>query len=339
LTDPNQTPSELESSSDEASPVDGALEALFAEALELQDERKKAEQKDDLDAMISENYGDTAEEEAFSDDDPDLALPDLPDDDLEESSAGAAGVDPEIVERLESEIEMLKQQKKHLHEQMAQRASRFESAENRLNQLEQQLVIAARQNQSLARDFENFRGRTEREKEQQKMLAAEKLLRAFLAVYDNLDRALEHAETKDGPLGEGVAMTLNQFLATLEASGATLAPCEVGMPFDPTYHEAMQQEHSDEVPEGSVLTVLQSGFLLGDRLLRATMVCVSQGPEPGKKPAKKRKKRSPARKAKASAQKKKAAAASGPKKKAGSRSTKTRKKKTTDSAAKQSGSE
>lgn len=269
--------------------MDGALEALFAEALELQHERKKADDKEGLGAMIAENYGREAGEDSRSEDlsdaDEDLALPDLPDEDPEEASAG---IDPALVERLESELEMLKQQKKILHQQMAQRAGRFESAEQRIIQLEQELVGASRQHQGVTRDFENFRARTEREREQQKATATQRLLKSFLSVYDNLTRALQHAEHKDGPLGQGVGMTLNQFLAILERNGATVVAAEVGAPFDPTYHEAMQQTYSEELPEGTIAGVLLVGFMQGDRLLRPAMVNVSQGPDPANKSVRKK---------------------------------------------------
>jgi len=345
LSDSKPHSPEDSATADEPLEVDDALKALFVEALELQDQRKKSDDKEDLDALIAENFGSSDEPEHFSDEDPDLALPDLPDDEM---NLGGTGVDPEVVERLESEIEILKQQKKTLHEQMAQRADRYESAEARVNQLEQQLVGAARQGQSLARDFENFRTRTDREKETQKKLAAEKVLRGFLTVYDNLSRALDHAENRDGPLGQGVAMTLDQFLSTLRGSGASLAPAEIGTPFDPTYQEAMQQVFSDDIPEGSIVHVLQEGFLLGDRLLRAAMVCVSQGPEPGKTGAKKKsapakKPKAPAKKAKAPAKtassKRNPSAGKGRKKKKPSTAAASRSKKKGSSAAKEGSSE
>jgi len=292
LTDPSSSSpdSEGDPKSEEGAPaLDGALEALFAEALELQHERKKSDDKEGLEAMIAENYGSQSGEgspgEDLSDADEGLALPDLPEDESEEAPAG---IDPAVVERLESELEILKQQKKTLHEQMAQRAGRFENAEQRIVQLEQQLVATTRQGQGITRDFENFRARTERERGQQKATATSRLLKSFLTVYDNLTRALEHAENKDGPLGQGVDMTLNQFLAILERNGATVVSAEVGAPFDPTYHEAMQQTYSEELPEGTIAGVLLVGFMLGDRLLRPAMVNVSQGPDPANKSVRKK---------------------------------------------------
>ena len=265
---------EVESSGPE---LDGALEALFAEALELQDQRKKADDRESLDALIAEQYGgDEEQHDIFDDEDPDLALPDLPEDDLVDT----VGIDPEVVERLEAELTMLKQQKRTLHEQMAQRSARFESNEARIVQLEQQLVASSRQAKAVARDFENYRARQERDRATQKLAATEKLLKSFLGVYDNLSRALEHAEDRDSPLGQGVEMTLGQFLATLRSGGAEQVVCERGTPFDPAFHEAMAQVHDDEVPAGGVVDVMQTGFQLGERLLRAAMVSVSQGPAP-----------------------------------------------------------
>jgi molecular chaperone GrpE len=258
--------------------------------------------------MIAENYGrDPGEDspgEDLSDDDEGLALPDLPEDEPEEAPAG---IDPAIVERLESELEMLKQQKKTLHQQMAQRADRFESAEQRTVQLEQQLVATTRRGEGVSRDFELFRARTEREREQQKATAASRLLKSFLTVYDNLTRALAHAEHKGGPLGQGVRMTLDQFLAILEHNGATVVSSEVGAPFDPTYHEAVQQTYSEELPEGTIAGVLLVGFMLGDRLLRPATVTVSQGPDPANKSV--RKKEAPAKKQGAKSKKSKRATA------------------------------
>jgi len=291
---------------DDASPRDDQFEALFAEALELQDEREKAEDQGQLGAMIAQNYSKATSpqnlEDELSDEDAALALPDLPDEPEEPAAASTAlaGIDPGLVGRLESELEMLKQQKKTLHQQMAQRADRFESAEARIVQLERQLTTTSRQAQGVARDFANFRDRTERDREQQKISAAEGLLKSFLTVYDNLTRALDHAVDKDGPLGQGVAMTLHQFLATLESSGATVVSSDRGKPFDPTYHEAMQQSYSDEFPEGTITEVLLGGFMLGERLLRPAMVNVSQGPDPATAPVSKKKRATKKKKAQAS---------------------------------------
>lgn len=287
LTDPNppspKSQDERESV-DDSSPRDDQFEALFAEALELQVERKRTDDQGEIETMLAKNFSAATPSGSpidLSDEDDALALPDLPDADLEESDP-SPGIDPALVEFLESELEMLKQQKKTLHQQMAQRAGRFESAEARIVQLERQHATTTRQAQSVAHDFANFRDRTERERRQQKVSAAEGLLKSFLAVYDNLSRALEHAEDKDGPLGLGVAMTLSQFLATLQSSGATVVSGDVGDPFDPAYHEAMQQAYSDEFPAGTITGVLLGGFMLGERLLRPAMVNVSQGPDPAR---------------------------------------------------------
>ncbi|MEE2828022.1 MAG: nucleotide exchange factor GrpE [Myxococcota bacterium] len=275
--------------------LEQSLESLYAEAIELQQDRKKqshqgeiddpASDRSELDSRIAQAFG--SGEQTVSDDDPDLGLPDLPDLPDEEPGEGIQteapepGVSPAVVQSLQAEIETLKAQKKNLHEQMSQNDAEYTTATRRVKTLEAQVIAAARQSASTARDFESYRNRTERERQQQQALAGEKILKAFLGVYDNLLRALEHSDSREGPLGQGVAMTLDQFLAVLKQNGVEPLACEVGSPFDPTYHEAIRQDFSDEIPKGRIISHLQTGFVLGDRLLRAARVSVSQGPEQG----------------------------------------------------------
>jgi molecular chaperone GrpE len=128
---------------------------------------------------------------------------------------------------------------------------------------------------------ENFRKRMQREKEDLARFANENLLRAFLPILDNLERAVSHAsqdnrETAAGLL-EGVEMTVGQFHKVLEKSGVT--PVEaIGRPFDPAWHEAMGQLESNEYPPNTVMQELQKGYALNDRLLRPALVMVTKTP-------------------------------------------------------------
>lgn len=129
-------------------------------------------------------------------------------------------------------------------------------------------------------DQENFRKRMQREKEDLARFANENLLRAFLPILDNLERAVSHAsqepETAAGLL-EGVEMTVDQFHKVLEKSG--VSPVEAtGKPFDPTWHEAMGQLESREYPPNTVVQELQKGYTLNDRLLRPALVMVAKAP-------------------------------------------------------------
>lgn len=129
----------------------------------------------------------------------------------------------------------------------------------------------------LQADFDNFRRRMDRDREEIQGRVAERLLGDLLPVFDNLERALKFMPTE----GEakawrvGVEMTLNGFLEALARLG--VKPIEaVGQSFDPRFHEAVQRVESDE-REGTVLEELQRGFVWNDRVLRATLVKVSSG--------------------------------------------------------------
>jgi molecular chaperone GrpE len=150
--------------------------------------------------------------------------------------------------------------------------------DDRVETLEQQVIAATRQSANVTREFESFRRRAEREREDLRKFAAEKVLKEFLGVYDNLGRALAHAGgARETALGEGVHMILGQFSGALRRCGVEEHPSEPGDPFDPQWHEAVGQEHS-EYPEGRIVRRMHAGFALNDRLLRAAMVTVSRGP-------------------------------------------------------------
>ena len=129
----------------------------------------------------------------------------------------------------------------------------------------------------LQADFENFRRRMSREREEIQGRVAETLLGDLLPVFDNLERALKYMPTE----GEarawrvGVEMTLNGFLEAFSRLG--VKPIETsGAFFDPRFHEAVQQVESQE-PEGTIVEELQRGFIWNDRVLRASLVKVSVG--------------------------------------------------------------
>lgn len=129
---------------------------------------------------------------------------------------------------------------------------------------------------------DNYRKRMQREKEDLARFANENLLREFLPILDNLERAVSHAakESENGTgLLEGVAMTVDQFKKVLEKFGV-VAVDAVGQPFDPAWHEAMGQMESAEYPPNTVVQELQKGYTLNDRLLRPALVLVAKAPAP-----------------------------------------------------------
>ncbi len=127
-------------------------------------------------------------------------------------------------------------------------------------------------------DLENVRKRTRREVKDARIDERGKIIRDVLPVADNLERALEHAEqsmseaTKS--IVEGVQMVLRQFKQSLERHNVKALEA-VGKPFDPAVHEAVSQAPSDEYPAGTVIAVLQTGYMIEERLLRPTLAVVS----------------------------------------------------------------
>ena len=128
-------------------------------------------------------------------------------------------------------------------------------------------------------ELENFRKRTQREKEESRHFARKELLLEVLPVLDNLERALAHAGESGGSQGllEGVTMTVTQFRKVIEDFGARPITA-VGAPFDPNLHQAMGQIETSEQPAGTVVSEYQKGYLLHDRLLRPALVVVAKAP-------------------------------------------------------------
>ena len=122
-------------------------------------------------------------------------------------------------------------------------------------------------------DFENFRKRSERDKQDFQRYAIANVMRDLLPVLDNFDRALDHAEEGDD-FHKGVLMIYKQLFDTLQKHGLKTIE-QSGVPFDPNIHEGVIREEDPSVPSGTVIAVLQKGYFLHDRLLRPAMVKVS----------------------------------------------------------------
>ena len=135
-------------------------------------------------------------------------------------------------------------------------------------------------------DFENYKKRSARDVAEFRKYANESLLKEMLNVVDNLERAIDSSNTdseNNASIVAGIQMTLKEILSIFEKFQVTPINSP-GTPFDPRYHQAFQQEASDEHPENTVVRELQKGYLLHDRLLRPAMVVVSkqkEAPEAG----------------------------------------------------------
>ena len=130
-------------------------------------------------------------------------------------------------------------------------------------------------------DFDNFKKRAARERQDAARFANESLIQKLIPVLDNFEMALGAAQANAGSslesLQAGIAMIQQQFKSALAEAGVVEVDA-TGQPFDPHQHEAVSQQDSAEVPEGQVLQQLRKGYKLRERLLRPATVIVARKP-------------------------------------------------------------
>lgn len=165
------------------------------------------------------------------------------------------------------------------------RCEHTDAAASEHNDLAQQLAQREKENgelldrlQRTLAEFDNYRKRVTREKDDLLKYGAEKMALDMLPVADNFERALEQAKSATDPAAflEGVEMIYRQFLGALEKY--KIRPFDsVGEPFNPEKHEAMAQQEHPDYDEDTIMAELQKGYYLEDRLLRPARVIVSRG--------------------------------------------------------------
>ncbi len=129
----------------------------------------------------------------------------------------------------------------------------------------------------LSAEFDNYRKRKQREIDEFKKFANETVFKQFLPVVDNLERAMVSGENNQDlkSLMEGVKLTHKEILKVFQNFNVQQVQAENQL-FDPNFHQAVTQKETDDVPENTVTDVLQTGYLLHDRLIRPAMVVVSK---------------------------------------------------------------
>jgi molecular chaperone GrpE len=131
-------------------------------------------------------------------------------------------------------------------------------------------------------DFDNFKKRAARERQEAVKFANEALLEKLIPVLDNFEMALtaaaSHQDSSVQSLQTGVAMIQQQFRAVLQEAGLEEVDA-TGKTFDPNLHEAVAQQESPGVPEGQVLQQLRKGYKLKERLIRPATVIVAKQPQ------------------------------------------------------------
>lgn len=125
----------------------------------------------------------------------------------------------------------------------------------------------------LLAEYDNFRRRSQKEKDNLYADVKADTLLKFLPVYDNLVRALA-TPTEDEAYKKGVEMIMNQFNTTMEKLGVTKIE-SLGEKFDPTFHNAVMHVEDEEKGENEIVEVFQEGFILGEKVIRFAMVKVA----------------------------------------------------------------
>ena len=154
-----------------------------------------------------------------------------------------------------------------------------ESLEDKITKLEVQLKESEDKYLRVHADFENIKKRLEREKYQAIDYASEKFAKDLLAPIDSLEMALQSANVNLdaaellGKLKEGIELTIKNFNSTFEKHN--ISKIETDGEFDPNVHNAVMQVDSAEHESGQIVTELQKGYMLKDRLLRPSMVSIA----------------------------------------------------------------
>ena len=125
----------------------------------------------------------------------------------------------------------------------------------------------------LLAEYDNYRKRSQKEKDSLYADIKSDTVAKFLPVYDNLVRALAQS-TEDEAYRRGVEMIMTQFNTTLEKLGATKIEC-LGQKFDPSLHNAVMHVEDEEKGENEIVEVFQEGFMMGEKVIRFAMVKVA----------------------------------------------------------------
>jgi len=204
----------------------------------------------------------------------------------EEESVGTLEVDPELAAALAEAAAAVPdpEPRKPAQSQAVAEQAPEASVEVEAPSLHQEVSEAHDRLLRLQADFENFRKRAQRERMEALQYGPQNLVKDLLSVVDNLERAIDHARQSEGgdlqSFLQGVELVQREFLGVLGNHGVSEIEAS-GKPFDPALHEAMAQVPVAEAAPNTVVDVLQKGYQLRDRLVRASRVVVAKAPEPG----------------------------------------------------------
>lgn len=179
--------------------------------------------------------------------------------------------EPQAAAAEEEEKELLPEDKKE--EAKAETFTVTREQMEKMEGLAKQLAEEHDQYLRLAAEYDNYRKRTAKEKENAWTEAKAQTVSAFLPVYDNLERALKQ-ETCDEAYAKGVDMTMKGLQDVLTKLGVEVIPA-LGETFDPNRHNAVMHVDDESVGENTVVEVFQQGFICGEKVIRFAMVKVA----------------------------------------------------------------
>ena len=181
--------------------------------------------------------------------------------------ASAAEQNEQTAAQVKSEAEAAKQpEEKKPEDAKQQEASEFEKAQQALAQEHDSYL-------RLAAEYDNYRKRSQKEKDNLYTEIRSETVEKFLPVYDNLERALAQ-ETQDAAFKKGVEMTMNQLVSVMEKLGVESFGA-AGDHFDPQLHNAVMHIEDESLGENVIAEVFQKGFKVGEKVVRFAMVKVA----------------------------------------------------------------
>ena len=215
-----------------------ALPSFMKDAMSKKDEQKMKEMQQEIDAAEAEESA--AEESA----------PETAPEDAAKDAADAAA--PDAQEAPEDDASALKALVESLQAALAEK-------DNRVKRLQA--------------DFENFRRRTSKEREELANVVAQDLLKGMLPILDNFDRAMAAEQKDSASFQKGVEMIYTQLHETLKNDG--LEPIETaGQKFDPNFHQAVMRVENPDLEDDTIAQELQKGYIVKGRVIRPSMVQV-----------------------------------------------------------------
>lgn len=169
-----------------------------------------------------------------------------------------------------------KEEKENLEEDLNEESEEFVDIDNEEldNALKEKEELTVRL-QSLQAEFMNYRKRVEREKVSLVSYGIESLVLEILPVIDNFERAMDAEEDKEYSFFKGIEMIYAELIGVLKKNNIEEIDA-LEKPFDPEYHHAVGVEDSEEHDKDIVIRILQKGYIMQDRVIRPSMVIVSQ---------------------------------------------------------------